>query len=116
MAYVDGFVIPVPETARDAYRKLAEDAAVVFKRHGALEVVECWADDMKHGQWTDFFRAVDAQPGEAIVFAWILWPSREARDEGNRRAMEDLGAMTPDTMPFDGKRMIWGGFTELVRG
>lgn len=114
MSYVDGFVIPVPAGKKDAYRDLAALAAPVFKEHGALRVVECWQDDVPDGKVTDFKRAVQAEDGESIVFSWIVWPSREARDEGNRKVMADPRlAMTTD-MPFNAQRMIYGGFTTLL--
>ncbi len=114
MSYVDGFVIPVPAGKKDAYRELAAVAAPVFKEHGALRVVECWQDDVPDGKVTDFKRAVQAEEGESIVFSWIVWPSREARDEGNRRAMADPRLQIVSEMPFDAKRMIFGGFTTLL--
>jgi uncharacterized protein YbaA (DUF1428 family) len=113
--YVDGFVLAVPTANRDAYRKLAEDAAAVFRDHGALSVVECWGDDVPEGKVTSFPMAVKAEPDEAVVFSWIAWPSRAARDEGMRKAMEDPRMdHRPEAMPFDGKRMIFGGFEAIV--
>ncbi len=114
MSYVDGFVIPVPADKKEAYRALAAVAAPVFRECGALRVVECWQDDVPDGEVTDFKRAVKAEPGESIVFSWIVWPSREARDEGNRRVMADPRMQMPSGMPFDAKRMIFGGFTTLL--
>ncbi len=115
MGYIDGFVIPVPADNKEAFREMAEKAAAVFKEHGALKVVECWGDDVPAGKHTDFRMAVKAEPGETVVFSWIVWPSRAARDEGNRRVMEDP-RMQPGAagMPFDGKRMIFGGFEPLL--
>ena len=113
--YVDGYVLAVSTAKRDAYRKLAQDAAVVFKEHGALSIVECWGDDVPEGKLTSFPMAVQAEPDETVVFAWITWPSRAARDEGMRKAMEDQRMdHRPDAMPFDGKRMIFGGFEAIV--
>ncbi|KYF85407.1 RNA signal recognition particle [Sorangium cellulosum] len=115
MSYVDGFVVPVPADKKEAYRALAEKAAVVFKEHGATRVVECWGDDVPDGKVTDFKGAVKAQPGEVVVFSWIVWPSKEARDEGSKKAMEDPRMnMGNEAMPFDGKRMIFGGFAVLL--
>lgn len=116
MSYVDGFVIAVPAANREAYRLLAEAAAPVFRDHGAIEVVECWSDDIPDGKLTDFRRAVQAEAGEEVVFSWIVWPSRAARDAGNAGAMADprMQAIGPDAMPFDGKRMIFGGFETIV--
>jgi uncharacterized protein YbaA (DUF1428 family) len=113
--YVDGFVIPVAEDKRDAYRDMAAKAAPVFIEHGATRVVECWGTDLMQGEVTDFHKAVRAEPGENVVFSWIVWPSKEARDEGNRKTMEDprLNAMNCDRI-FDGKRMVYGGFTPVV--
>lgn len=116
MSYIDGFVIPVPADKKEAFRKTAEMAAQVFKEHGALKVVECWGDDVPAGKHTDFRMAVKAEPGDNVVFSWIVWPSQAARDEGNRRAMEDPRLQPPAAadMPFDGKRMIFGGFELLL--
>ena len=113
MAYVDGFVIPVPADNREAYRKMAAMAAPVFKKHGALRVVECWGNDIPDGKVTDFRKAVKAEAEENVVFSWIVWPSREARDEGNRKVMAEL-EMPDQDMPFDGRRMFWGGFEVLL--
>jgi uncharacterized protein YbaA (DUF1428 family) len=114
MSYIDGFVIPVPEGKKDAYRQMAEWSAPIFKEHGALQIVECWGNDVPAGKLTDFFGAVKAKPGETIVFAWIVWPSRAAHDEGNRKVMSDPRMQTAADMPFDGKRMIFGGFAPLL--
>ena len=114
MSYVDGFVIPVPAGKKEAYRELAALAAPVFKEHGALRVVECWQDDVPDGKVTDFKRAVQAEEGESIVFSWIVWPSREVRDEGNRKVMADPRLEMQGDMPFNTQRMIYGGFTTLL--
>jgi uncharacterized protein YbaA (DUF1428 family) len=111
--YVDGFVIPVPTAKKEAYRKLAEEAAVVFKDHGALTLVECWGDDLPEGKVNCFNSAVLRKPDEAVVFAWITWPSKAVRDEGMAKVMTDA-RMNPQDIPFDGKRMIFGGFDVLV--
>lgn len=115
MSYIDGFVIPVPLAKKDAYLAMAAKAAPIFKEFGALRVVECWADDVPHGTQTDFYRAVQARDDEAVVFAWIEWPSKEARDEGQAKVMADprMGMDMAD-MPLDGKRMFFGGFTTLL--
>ena len=114
--YVDGYVLAVPTARREDYRKLAETAAAVFKDHGALSVVECWGDDVPEGKVTSFPMAVKAEPEETVVFSWITWPSRAARDEGMRKAMEDPRMdHDPAAMPFDGKRMIFGGFEVIVQ-
>ena len=113
MAYVDGFVIPVPKDGKQAYLDAARYAAPIFMEYGALQVVECWGDDLKPGQHTDFFTAVKAQESETIVFSWIVWPSREARDEGSAKMMADP-RMDSMSMPFDGKRLIYGGFVPIL--
>ena len=115
MAYVDGYVVPVPSDKKDAYRKMATEGATIFKEHGATQVVECWGDDVPDGKVTDFKRAVAAEPGENVVFSWIVWPSKEARDEGMQKAMNDPRMQPGADMPFDGKRMIFGGF-EVLQG
>lgn len=115
MPYVDGFVIPVPKANREAYRKLAEMAAPIFKEHGALKVVECWGDDVPDGVVTSFPMAVKKEPDETVVFSWIVWPSKEARDAGNAKAMADPRMqLPPEGAPFDSKRMIFGGFEVLL--
>lgn len=115
MPYVDGFVIPVPKAKRDAYRKMAEMGAPIFKEHGALKVVECWGDDVPDGKVTSFPMAVKKEADEDVVFSWIVWPSKAARDAGNKKVFEDPRMqMPPDGMPFDGKRMIIGGFEVML--
>jgi uncharacterized protein YbaA (DUF1428 family) len=115
MSYVDGFVAAVPTANRERYRKHAELAAVVFKEHGALQVVECWGDDVPQGKVTSFPMAVKCTQDETVVFSWIAWPSRQARDEGMKKAMADP-RLSPDRnpMPFDGQRLIYGGFEVIV--
>ena len=115
MSYVDGFVVAVPTANRDVYRKNAETAAAVFKEYGATKVVECWGDDVPEGKLTSFPMAVQRKEDETVVFSWITWPSRAVRDQGMKKSMEDprlQQAMNP--MPFDGKRMIYGGFEVIV--
>jgi uncharacterized protein YbaA (DUF1428 family) len=116
MSYVDGYVVPVPNGKRQAYIDLAQSAAKVFKQCGALQVTECWGDDVPEGKVTSFPMAVKRQDGESVVFSWVLWPSRAARDEGMKKFMAHP-SMQPDAMkdmPFDGKRMIFGGFEVIV--
>jgi uncharacterized protein YbaA (DUF1428 family) len=115
MTYVDGFVAAVPTANREKFKKHAEDAAAVFKENGALKVVECWGDDVPEGQLTSFPMAVKCKPDETVVFSWIIWPSRDVRDKGMKALMVDP-RMQPDAnpMPFDGKRMIFGGFVPVV--
>jgi len=113
--YVDGYVVPVPAAKRDAYVELALQAAQVFRDHGASRVVEAWGDDVPHGKRTDFHRATIAQDDEVPVFSWIEWPSREARDAGVAAAMADPRMQTPPAdQPFDGRRMIYGGFAVIL--
>ena len=115
MAYVDGFILPVAEDKRDAYRGMAETAAPVFRDHGATRVVEAFADDVPHGEVTDFYRAVKGEEGEIVVFSWIEWPSKEARVAGWEKVMADERLKQgPEGSPFDGKRMFWGGFRPIV--
>jgi uncharacterized protein YbaA (DUF1428 family) len=115
MPYVDGFVVPVPKDRIDEYEKVAREAAEVWREHGALSVTECLADDVPHGELTSFPRAVQARDDETVVFSWIVYESREARDEVNEKVMADSrmqGDMSE--MPFDAKRMFFGGFRTLV--
>jgi uncharacterized protein YbaA (DUF1428 family) len=115
MGYADGFVLPVPAGNKEAYRAMASKAAAVFKEYGAIRVVEAWGDDIPEGKVTDFRRAVKAEDGETVVFSWIEWPSKQAREEAWPKLMEDE-RMKPDfaNMPFDGKRMFWGGFAPIL--
>lgn len=115
MNYVDGFVIAVPTANRDKYLRHAQAAAAVFKENGALQVVECWGDDVPEGKLTSFPLAVQRKDDETVVFSWISWPSKAVRDEGMKRSMEDP-RLQPETnpMPFDGKRLIYGGFEMIV--
>jgi len=113
--YIDGFVVAVPTANRDAYRRHAEAAAAVFKEHGALRLVECWGDDVPDGKITSFPMAVKKQADETVVFSWIAWPSREARDAGMQKVMADPRVKPENNpMPFDGKRLIYGGFSVIV--
>ena len=116
MSYVDGYVIAVPRKNKEAYLKLARESAVVFKEHGALSVVENWADDVPDGEVTSLPMAVKCEENEVVIFSWITWPSREARDAGNKAAMADerLQSWDKNNLPFDSKRMIFGGFTTEV--
>ena len=114
MSYIDGFVVPVPTSKKADYRASAAKQAEVFKEYGALQVVEAWGDDVPDGKTTDFKRAVAAKPDETVVFSWIIWPSKEVRDEATKKMMDDPRMkMTPD-MPFDGKRVILGGFAPIL--
>ncbi len=113
MTYIDGFVIPVPAQKKEAYLELASRAAPIFKEYGALRVVECWGDDVPDGKVTDFKGAVKAEGGENVVFSWIVWPSKAVRDEANKKVMSDPRLSPGQEMPFDGKRLIYGGFEVL---
>lgn len=115
MPYVDGFVAAVPTANKEAYRKHCEDAAAAFKKYGALKLVECWGDDVPDGEVTSFPMAVKCKEDETVVFAWILWPSRDVRNKAMKKIMADP-QMQPDAnpMPFDGKRLIYGGFEVIV--
>ena len=113
MTYIDGFVIPVPAGKKMAYRKMAAEAASIFKQYGATRIVECWGDDVPDGKVTAFKRAVKAEPGETVVFSWIVWPSKAVRDEGSKKVMADPRMQPGPDMPFDGKRLIYGGFELL---
>ena len=115
MPYVDGFVLAVPKAKLDDYKALATKAGEVWKEYGALEFVECVADDVPYGELTSFPRAVQAKDDEIVVFSWITYPSREVRDEINAKAMEDP-RLKPQIghEPFDGKRMIYGGFRSFL--
>ena len=114
MTYIDGFVVPVPTDKKAAYLEMASTVAPFFIELGAERVVESWGDDVPHGKLTDFYGAVKAEEGEAIVFAWVVWPSRETRDAGMARMMEDPRMKPPENPPFDTKRMIFGGFETIL--
>jgi uncharacterized protein YbaA (DUF1428 family) len=113
--YIDGFVLPVPEENKDAYLQLAARASAVFREHGALRVVEAWGDDVFEGKVTDYRKAAHAKEGENVVYSFIEWPSKEVRVEGWNKVMADE-RMNPEkeTMPFDGMRMVWGGFSPIL--
>jgi uncharacterized protein YbaA (DUF1428 family) len=117
MPYVDGFVLPVPKKSVDAYRKIARKAGKIWREHGALEFRECVADDVKVGKLTSFPRSVKLKPSETVVFSWITFKSRKDRDRVNAKVMKDprlAKMMDLKKMPFDVKRMIYGGFKVLV--
>ena len=115
MAYIDGFVLAVPKNNKKEYIEHARKSAQAFKDHGALSLVECWGDDVPNGDLTSFPMAVKCKDDEVVCFSWITWPSRDARNEGMKNAMADP-RLDPETnpMPFDGKRLIFGGFEMVV--
>ncbi|MDF2178616.1 DUF1428 domain-containing protein [Aliiglaciecola sp. CAU 1673] len=115
MSYVDGYVVPVPTAKKNQYLALAKACAPVFNEHGALRIVENWGEDVPEGKLTSFPLAVALKEDETVVFSWIVWPSKAVRDEGMKKAMEDP-RMKPfeGNMPFDGKRMIFGGFQSML--
>jgi uncharacterized protein YbaA (DUF1428 family) len=118
MRYVDGYVLPVPKKNLAAYRKISQKAGKVWRDHGALEYVECVADDVKPGKHTSFPQSVRLKPGEMVIFAYIVYKSRAHRDRVNAKVMKDprlANMMDPKALPFDGKRMFWGGFKLLVQ-
>lgn len=119
MSYIDGFVMAVPTANREAFIAHAQSTDSIFLELGAVRCIECWGDDVPEGQWTDFRRAVQAKPDESIVFSWVEWPDRETRMKAQDR-MQEL-AMTDERfdaekhpVPFDGKRMIFGGFQAVI--
>lgn len=115
--YVDGFVVPVPKKNVDAYRRMARKAGKVWREHGALEYIECMADDVKPGKITSFPQSVNLKPDEVVFFSWIVYKSRKHRDGVNAKVMKDprlAKMMNPKAMPFDGKRMFMGGFKAVV--
>ena len=113
-SYIDGYVVPVIDSKREDYRQLAQKMAGVFQQHGALRVVEALADDVDHGQVTDFHRAVKEEDGETIAFAFVEWPDKETRDQAWGKIMEDESLKPQGEMPFSGQRMFWGGFDKIV--
>ena len=114
--YIDGFLVPVPKGNKDAYRAMAEKHWPMFKEFGATRMVECWGDDVPKGKLTDFYGAVKAEPNETVVFSWIVFKSKADRNRVNKKVLKDprLHGAGPDPMPFDGKRMIFGGFVPIV--
>ena len=117
MAYVDGFVVPVPKAKLDAYRDMSRQCGAIWREFGALEFRECISDDVKPGKLTSFPQSVDLREDELVAFSWIVYPSRAKRDEVNEKVMNDprmAEYMKPENMPFDGKRMIYGGFEMMI--
>lgn len=117
MPYIDGFIVPLPKKNLDAYRSMAKRAGKVWREHGALEFRECVADDVKKGKWTSFPRSVKLKANETVIFSYIVYKSRKSRDKVLAKVMKDPRLskdMMPGAMPFDGKRMIYGGFKTIV--
>jgi uncharacterized protein YbaA (DUF1428 family) len=115
MTYVDGFLLAVPTAGKEAYRRHAEQAAIVFKAHGALSLVEFWGDDVPEGKINSMHTAVLRKPDETVVFSWITWPDRATRDAGMQKVFEDPRMQASmEAMPFDGTRLIFGGFETIV--
>jgi uncharacterized protein YbaA (DUF1428 family) len=121
MSYVDGYVLPVPRKKLAAYRRMAKDAGKIWRKQGALQYVETVADDVKPGKWTSFPQSVKLKRGEVVVFSFIVYRTRSQRDRINKKVMKIFTSdpkwkkfMDPKNMPFDGKRMFWGGFKPIV--
>jgi uncharacterized protein YbaA (DUF1428 family) len=117
MKYIDGYVVPVPKKKLQAYRAMAQKAGKIWREYGALDYLESVADDVKRGKWTSFPRSVKLKSGETVVFAYVVYRSRAHRDLVNKKVMNDSrikNMCDPKSMPFDGKRMFWGGFKAIV--
>lgn len=114
MSYVEGFLAAVPAANREAYRQHAAAAAALFKEYGATRVVECWGDDVARGKLNDFWMAVHAKEGEVVVFSWIEYPSKDVRDAATKKMMSDPRMKDLGAMPFDGSRMMFGGFAPIL--
>ena len=115
MDYIEGFVAAVPTDNKDQYIKHARLAAKYFKEHGAKKLVECWGDDVPEGEITSFAKAVQCKEGETIVFSWVVWPSKQARNIGMKKLQNDERMNNDNNpMPFDGSRLIYGGFQMIV--
>jgi uncharacterized protein YbaA (DUF1428 family) len=115
MSYIDGFIAAVPNANKEQYVIHAKKSATIFKEYGALKIVECWGDDVPEGKVTSFPMAVQCKDNETVVFSWVVWPSKEVRNAAWQKAMQDP-RMSPDAnpMPFDGMRLIYGGFETIV--
>lgn len=119
MSYIDGFILAVPKANKEKFIQHAETGDPVFLEWGAIRVIECWEDDVPHGKVTDFHRSVQAKDDEAVVFSWIEWPDKATRDAGMEKMMAAMNTdprLSPETnpMPFDGMRLIFGGFSPVV--
>ena len=115
MTYIDGFLAPVPTSARDSYSAWLKEQHAVFREYGATAIVDAWEDDVPEGEVTSMHKAVAAKEGEAVAFGWIIWPDKATRNAGWERMMQDP-RMSPDAnpMPFDGARLVYGGFTPVL--
>ncbi|MEL1265129.1 DUF1428 domain-containing protein [Pseudoxanthomonas putridarboris] len=117
-SYVDGFILAAPTAGKQAFTDYANTFDTIFMGYGATRIIEGWGDDVPRGERTDFFRAVQTADGENVAFSWVEWPDKAARDAGMQKMMEDprMDPANPDNppMPFDGKRMVYGGFTPVV--
>ena len=119
MSYVDGYVLPVPKKNLQVYARMARKAGKIWREHGAIEFRECVANDVKPDKFTSFPQSVKLKPGETVIFSWIVFKSRAHRNSVNSKVMKDprlADMMNPKALPFDGKRMFWGGFKILVEG
>lgn len=117
MAYIDGFIVAVPTANKEKYLEVAKKFDAMMIEHGALRVVEAWADDVPHGKTTDFFRAVQATEDETVVFSWIEWPDKETKQAGHAKIEELMKSGSPEfamDMPFDGARMVFGSFAPIL--
>ncbi len=114
MSYIEGTVAAVPNANKDAYRDFSERSGAIFKEYGLQTLVECWAEDVPEGELTSFPKAVNLQEGESVVFSWMIWPDKATRDSAWSKMMEDKRLEALGDMPFDGKRMIYGGFVPFV--
>ena len=114
MRYIQGFLIPVPNAKKDAYREMAEKSAPIFREYGALRTVEAWGDSVPDGKVTDFKRAVKATGDETVVFSWIEWPDKATCEEAAKKMESDPRWQEMPEMPFDGKRMMWAGFAPIL--
>lgn len=114
MSYIQGFIIPVPDEKKKAYREIAEKAVPMFEEYGAIRIVETWGTDLREGKITDFYSAVKAKDNENIVFSWIVWPDKATCDAAAKKMESDERMKMPDDMPFDASRMIYGGFEILL--
>lgn len=113
MSYITGFVVPVPDDRKENYRRMASDAAKLFREYGATEIMEAWGEDVRDGEVTDFRRAVQVKEGETVVFAWMVWPDKATADAAEKRMESDDRMKPPTNPPFDMKRMIYGGFAPI---